>query len=189
MKIRNLVLAFLLMFLATTAPAFGAEESPDTPQTWRLLADRTAASHDNKYIEAFGNVVLERGKDYIRADYARYYQTTKWVFLKGNVEARFQGDFLKAEEAEFDLDTNTGWLKNGQVFMEDPHMYFEGAILKRTGPETYEFREATVTACDGDRPRGPSRPLAATSPWTDTPTSGGPVSRFWTSPSSLPPTP
>ena len=152
MKIRNLVLAFLLMFLAAAAPALGAEETPDAPQSWRLLADRTAASHDNKYIEAFGNVVLERGKDYIRAGYARYYQTTKWVFLKGDVEARFQGDFLKAEEAEFDLETNTGWLKNGQVFMEDPHMYFEGAILKRTGPETYEFREATVTVCDGDRP-------------------------------------
>jgi LPS-assembly protein len=134
------------------ATAFGADAPPATPQSWRLLADRTAASHDNKYIEAFGNVVLDRGTDYIRADYARYYQATKWVFLKGGVEARFQGDFLKAEEAEFDLETNTGWLKNGQVFMEDPHMYFEGAILKKTGPETYEFREATVTVCDGDRP-------------------------------------
>jgi len=152
MKLRNLVLAFLCIFHVSLATAFGADAPPATPQSWRLLADRTAASHDNKYIEAFGNVVLDRGTDYIRADYARYYQATKWVFLKGGVEARFQGDFLKAEEAEFDLETNTGWLKNGQVFMEDPHMYFEGAILKKTGPETYEFREATVTVCDGDRP-------------------------------------
>ena len=152
MKLRNLALALLCIFQLATAPAFGADAPSTEPQSWRLLADRTAASHDNKYIEAFGNVVLERGTDYIRAEYARYYQTTKWVFLKGDVEARFQGDFLKAEEAEFDLDTNTGWLKNGQVFMEDPHMYFEGAILKKTGPETYEFREATVTVCDGDRP-------------------------------------
>jgi LPS-assembly protein len=153
MKLRNLIiLAFVLLLHATAARANEAEKSADAPQTWRLLADKTAASHDNKFIEAFGNVVLERGTDYIRADYARYYQTTRWVFLKGAVEARFQGDFLKAEEAEFDLETNTGWLKNGQVFMEDPHMYFEGAILKKTGPETYEFREATVTVCDGDRP-------------------------------------
>ncbi len=152
MKLRNLVLAFLCIFHVSMATAFGADAPPAKPQSWRLLADRTAASHDNKYIEAFGNVVLDRGTDYIRADYARYYQATKWVFLRGGVEARFQGDFLKAEEAEFDLETNTGWLKNGQVFMEDPHMYFEGAILKKTGPETYEFREATVTVCDGDRP-------------------------------------
>ena len=136
------------LFFSTTAPAAAQDE----PQSWRLLADKTTASHDNEYIEAFGNVILDRGTDYIRAEYARYYQSTKWVFLKGDVEARFQGDFMKAEEAEFDLNTNTGWLKNGQIFMEDPHMYFEGAILKKTGAETYEFREATITVCDGDRP-------------------------------------
>jgi LPS-assembly protein len=152
MKLRILALFILLSVHGLSTAAFCAPPDPDEPTSWRLLADRTAASHDNKYLEAFGNVVLERGKDYIRAEYARYYQTSKWVFLKGKVEARFQGDFLKAEEAEFDLTTNTGWLKNGQVFMEDPHMYFEGAVLKKTGPETYEFREATVTVCDGDRP-------------------------------------
>lgn len=140
----------LLLFCTVTLTAHGADNNADL--SWRLLADRTAASHDNQYLEAFGNVVLDRGTDYIQADYARYYQATNWVFLQGAVEARLQGDYLKAEEAEFDLTTNTGWLKNGQVFLEDPHMYFSGAILKRTGPETYEFREATVTVCDGDRP-------------------------------------
>lgn len=152
MNLRILFISILCimpaLFLSSIAPATAQDE----PQSWRLLADKTAASHDNEYIEAFGNVILDRGGDYIRAEYARYYQSTKWVFLKGDVEARFQGDFMKAEEAEFDLNTNTGWLKNGQIFMEDPHMYFEGAVLKKTGAETYEFREATITVCDGDRP-------------------------------------
>ncbi|GAB1409409.1 LPS assembly protein LptD [Desulfovibrionales bacterium] len=121
-------------------------------ETWRLYADKTTASHDNNFVEAFGNVVLDREGDYIKADYARYYHSTKWVYLKGNIDAKFQGDFLKADEAEFDLESNTGWLKDGQIFMDDPHMYFTGALLKKTGPETYEFREATVTICDGDRP-------------------------------------
>ena len=152
MKLRILLPGLVCLFLFSAGLALADNATDTEPQSWRLLADRTAASHDNKYIEAFGNVVLERGADYIRAEYARYYQSTKWVFLRGNVEAKFQGDFLKAEEAEFDLELNTGWLKNGQVFMEDPHMYFEGAVLKKTGPETYEFREATVTVCDGDRP-------------------------------------
>jgi LPS-assembly protein len=152
MKLRILVLALLVILPVTCLNALAGSTNQTESETWRLLADKTAASHDNQYIEAFGNVVLDRGSDYIRAEYARYYHATKWVFLKGNVEARFQGDFLKADEAEFDLNTNTGWLKDGQVFMEDPHMYFEGAVLKKTGPETYEFREATVTVCDGDRP-------------------------------------
>ncbi len=152
MKLRILFISLLCAITVLSLSILAPAEAQEDAQTWRLLADKTAASHDNQYLEAFGNVVLDRGSDYIRADYARYYQSTKWVFLKGNVEARFQGDFLKAEEAEFDLNTNTGWLKNGQVFMEDPHMYFEGAVLKKTGADTYEFREATITVCDGERP-------------------------------------
>lgn len=151
MKLRVLVFSLCCIIVLSASSSARAEEKSE-PKSWQMLADKTSASHDNKYIEAFGNVVLDRGADYIRADYARYYHVTKWVYLKGNIEAKFQGDFLKAEEAEFDLNTHNGWLKNGQVFMDDPHMYFEGALLKKTGPETYEFREATVTACDGDRP-------------------------------------
>lgn len=150
MKKRILISHFIFFLLL--AQTIMAAALSDQPETWRLLADSTAASHDNQYIEAFGNVTLDRSQDYIRADYARYYHGTNWVYLRGNIQAKFQGDFLKAEEAEFDLNSNVGWLKNGQVFMDGPHMYFEGALLKRTGPSTYEFREATVTACDGERP-------------------------------------
>ncbi|NLW81673.1 MAG: LPS-assembly protein LptD [Desulfovibrionales bacterium] len=152
MKLQSVLLCCLCLLLLQCPAASADSADRAETESWRLLADRTEASHDNQFVEAFGNVVLERGSDYIRADYARFYQGTRWVFLKGAVEARFQGDFLKAEEAEFDLNSNIGWLKDGQVFMEEPHMYFEGAILKKTGPETYEFREATITVCDGDRP-------------------------------------
>ena len=148
MKIISLVFVSWLTFFCCGITSAG----PNQDEQWQLFADKTTASHDNQYLEAYGNVVLDRGRDYIRADYARFYQATKWVFLKGNIQAKFQGDFLMAEEAEFDLGTSTGWLKNGQVFMDNPHMYFSGEILRKTGPETYEFREATVTVCDGDRP-------------------------------------
>lgn len=149
-RIIPIIILATSLLLVPSLPLLAAE--PTAPATWRLYADKTSASHDNKYIEAFGNVVLDHGADYIKADYARYYQTTRWVYLKGNVTAKFQGDFLKAAEAEFDLNAHVGWLKDGQVFMDDPHMYFEGELLKKTGPQTYEFREATVTACDGEKP-------------------------------------
>ncbi len=122
------------------------------PGTWRMTADRTVASHDRQYVEAFGSVQVERGDDFIKAEYARYYQASRWVYLRGNIEAKLSGDYLRAEEAEFDLATNRGWLKNGTVFLASPHMYFSGELLKRTAKDAYEFREATVTVCDGDRP-------------------------------------
>lgn len=141
---------WLLPVLVCLLPCLAlAEPQPDT---WRLTADRTVASHDSQYVEAFGNVFVERGDDSIQADYARYYHASRWVYLRGHIQAHLGGDYLQAEEAEFDLATNRGWLKNGTVFLADPHMYFSGALLKRTSEASYEFREATVTVCDGERP-------------------------------------
>jgi len=125
---------------------------PPEPETWKLTADRTLASHNAEYVEAFGSIVVERGEDYLKADYARYYQASRWLYLRGNIQARLGGDFISAEEAEFDLATNHGWIKNGTIFLAQPHMYFSGALLQRTDNSTYSFHDATVTVCDGQTP-------------------------------------
>ncbi len=84
---------------------------PDTPvetpkqNEWTFSADRVVGDYTSEYVEAFGNCTLALGKDQLRADFARYYQTTGWVFLKGNIRAQWGGDFLQADEGEFDLTT------------------------------------------------------------------------------------
>ena len=46
---------------------------------------------ESKILEATGQVALRRGNEFFKADYARYYSTTNWVYLKGNVEVGFLG--------------------------------------------------------------------------------------------------
>ena len=94
--------------------------------TWTLTADKVTSQNDSEILEAYGNVELRRGTEYLKADYARYYSSTKWVFLKGHVRALMGKDEMKAEEAEFDLSSRVGWLKHGEVFMDGPHIYFSG---------------------------------------------------------------
>lgn len=148
-----LVLLCFLSFLQTAPPIARAETGPSGEAVpWQLQADRTVSDQNSDILEAFGQVELHRGEDYLQADYVRYYPDTKWVFLRGNVRARFEGDFISAEEAEFNLETSQGWLKNGQVFLEQPHVYFTGERLNKTGKHTYSFTRATVTACDGEVP-------------------------------------
>ena len=99
---------------------------PDEPiqvpedDEWTFSADRVVGDYTSEYVEAFGNCTLALGDDQLRADFARYYQSTGWVFLKGNVRAFWGGDFLQADEGEFDLNNMTGWLKNGKLFMAKP---------------------------------------------------------------------
>lgn len=119
---------------------------------WTFSADRVVGSHTSEYVEAFGNCTLSLGDNQLRADFARYYQSTGWVFLRGGIQAHWGGDFLQAGEAEFDLNTMTGWLKRGKLFMAKPHVYVEADKVERTNGDTYKFTNAKVTACDGEKP-------------------------------------
>jgi LPS-assembly protein len=140
-------LGSILSALFSTPAGAQTESKP-----WRLEADRLKGDKTSQMVEAFGNVHIHRGEDYMQADYARYYPETKWAYLRGNVRAKWNQDFMQGKEAEFDLENKVGWVKDGRVFLAREHIYFKGKELKKTGAETYEFEEATVTACDGETP-------------------------------------
>ena len=131
---------------------------PDTPieapkkDEWTFTADRVSGDHTSEYVEAFGNCTLSMGDDQLRADFARYYQSTGWIFLKGNLRAQWGGDFLQADEGEFDLNNMTGWLKNGKLFMAKPHVYVQADRVAKNKGDSYSFKNAKVTACEGDKP-------------------------------------
>ncbi len=148
MAARVFLLLFGLLLLGSSCPAQeGASE-----REWTLNADRVVSQHDSEYVQAWGNVTLKSGKNYLKADFARYYQATRWVYLKGNVQALWEGDFFQASEAEFDLTQMTGWMMNGKVFVAQPHIYFESALVKKFKGASYSFKDAKLTACSGDNP-------------------------------------
>ena len=120
--------------------------------TWNLTADSVIAQNDTEVLEARGNVILRRGSEYMQADFARYYITTNWVFLRGNIVARMGKDTLYAGEAEFDLRSRIGWLKQGKIYMEGPHIYMAGERINKHWGDVYTFKNATITACDGPVP-------------------------------------
>lgn len=126
------------------------EESSST--VWNLEADKLNTLGDNTIVEAEGGVVLKRGNDILKADFARYYSTTNWVYLRGNVFVRMGRDDINADEAEFDLRSKTGWLTNGHVFMAGPHIYFSGSRIVKHWGDRYTFNKAKVTTCDGETP-------------------------------------
>jgi len=148
-----------LTFLAATPDAALAAEDKISekiesktaePQQWQIKADTIAAQHDDEVLEASGNVQLTQGDNILKADSATYYRTTGWVHLVGNVEVHWSLDRLRADEAEFDLKNRVGWLKNGEVFVADPHLYFRGERIEKHEGDHYSFKKARVTACDDD---------------------------------------
>ncbi len=119
---------------------------------WTLNADKLESLEDGVIVEATGGVLLQRGTDYLRADVARFYTTTNWIFVKGHVEARMGRDRISAGEAEFDLHSRTGWLKDGSIFIAGPHMYVTGKRVDKLHGDRYVFKNAKITTCDGETP-------------------------------------
>ncbi|MFV0422946.1 LPS-assembly protein LptD [Oleidesulfovibrio sp.] len=147
-------MACLILASAVSAAANSIVITDDEQETviWNLSADRVVTFSDSKMIEAYGNVALREGDDYLKADFIRYFGETEWVLLKGNVNVKMGRDVVEATEAEFDLKNRVGWLRNGSVFMDGPHVYFTGERVKKDFGDSYRFRNAKITACDGDSP-------------------------------------
>ncbi|MCQ2444219.1 MAG: LPS assembly protein LptD [Mailhella sp.] len=154
--LRSIGLQALALCMLFCASAWAGEQktlsTPPEDVPWTLFSDKMVSLDDGVIVEASGNVLIQHGKDYLKADFARYYTTTDWIFLKGHVEVRMDRDMLSAQEAEFDIKSQTGWLKEGSVFIAGPHMYVAGEKVDKITGSRYLFRNAKVTACDGDNP-------------------------------------
>ena len=148
----SLLLSMLLIQTAAAQPRSLPLDSASGDEPWVLRAESMQVFEKRKVVEAKDNVLLTRGEDTLQADFARYYWDTNWVYLRGNIRVRFGSDSLQAETAEFDLKNDVGWLTNGRVFLEESHLYVTGERIKKTGPESYSFDQAEITACDGPNP-------------------------------------
>jgi len=126
------------------------ETADKTP--WRIFADQLVSLNDGLILEGQGNVLLVRGDDYLKADFARLYTNTQWILLRGNVIAKLGQDEVKATEAEFDLSNSSGWVQDANIFMAGPHMYFSSEELYKGKDNSYYLKNATVSTCDGDNP-------------------------------------
>ena len=156
--LRNAVVACLVCVFTilscniASAATITATNDDQEPVEWQLSAQKVSTLNDAEVVEAEGNVVLKQGKDYLKADFARYYAATNWVFLSGNVEVFMNDDNLSASTAEFDLGNKVGWMKDGKVFVSGPHIYFTGDRIQKNWGDSYSFTNAKITACDGDVP-------------------------------------
>lgn len=117
---------------------------------WRLTAERMTADHEAEIVDAEGDALVRSGDDYMRADFARYFHFSEWIFLRGNIQVRFDKYYFEAEEAEFDLRNRVGWMKRGRIITEAPTIIVNGERIEKKGDLQYSFTDAEITACEDD---------------------------------------
>jgi LPS-assembly protein len=147
----------VLLFLGVPG-AWAAVRNPldsrleDQSAPWEITARKMSYLQEEGVYDAEGEVVVRKGTQVLSADRARYNEKTGIIEVQGNVVLESKGDILKAREAVFNLETQTGLVTGGHLFLKENHYYISGETMEKTGPDTYVIKECRVTTCDGETP-------------------------------------
>ncbi len=122
------------------------------PETWQILADEIRYDHNADVYIAEGHVVVTGQDKKVTADYVRYEKKDRKIFAEGNVTLTTAKDRLTGDSVFFDLETETGEVANGMVFIQYSHFYLKSKKIHKTGEQSYYMEDVTITACPPEDP-------------------------------------
>ncbi|MBT7084687.1 MAG: LPS-assembly protein LptD [Desulfobacterales bacterium] len=126
------------------------EDKPE--DAWHIIGDSISFDDRNQQYVVKGNVHVKKGIKTLSADYVRFYQKTMDAFAKGNVIMTVGEDYIAGSRMEINLDSETGTIFDGTVFIKANHFYIRGDEIQKVGKDSYEVHKASISTCDGDNP-------------------------------------
>ena len=117
-----------------------------------IEANSIAYERDKDTYSAEGNVIITFSGGVLTADSVVLNKATNSALAEGHVVIRSEGDILEGDRVIFDIATKTGVVYQGKMFIVRNHFYISGETIEKKSEATYNIKEATVTACDGDSP-------------------------------------
>ena len=124
----------------------------DEDAPWEITARKLTYLQEEGIYVAEGDVVVRKGGQTLSADRARYSEKTGVIEVQGNVVLESNGDILRAREGVFNLQTQTGRVSGGHLFLKENNYHISGESMEKTGPDTYVIQDCRVTTCDGEKP-------------------------------------
>jgi LPS-assembly protein len=158
MKRFSLSLTILLLIMPWFQWSWGSDGNPaerlfgEKGARWEITAKKLSYLQKEGLYVAEGEVDVKRGSQVLSADRAKYNEKTGMIEVSGHVVLQSNGDILNAERAVFDLQSQTGQITGGHLFLKQNHYYVTGETMEKTGPNTYVIRSCRVTTCDGKTP-------------------------------------
>jgi lipopolysaccharide assembly outer membrane protein LptD (OstA) len=146
---RRLAAGVALVIWAGTPPAAFA----DLPTLSRseapveLTCDALEYESEGELYVARGSVHIRQGERSVSADWMAFSGVTQQGVASGNVVFKDGEDTLYAEFIEFDVSTLEGVVFEARFASEEDRLRMEGAVIEKTGEDTYRFEEGMFTSC------------------------------------------
>lgn len=145
-----------LLFLTTAVwgqtPLISLDNSGNPKAPWHITADTVSYDDKTEQYAARGNVIIQKQNRRLTADRVLFDHKNMQAIASGHIVLTAGKDVLTGSWAELDLNSETGRIFDGTLFIETNHFYIKGNEIKKTGPETYTVDKGSLTSCDGPKP-------------------------------------
>jgi LPS-assembly protein len=124
----------------------------DEDVPWEITANSLSYNEKEETYVAKGDVVIKRADQALYAQEAIYSKKTGVAKVSGDVRLEVAGDVLTCEQGTFNLNTQTGEIRDGLLFLKENHFTISGDVIEKLSEDTYLAKNARVTTCEGTKP-------------------------------------
>ena len=147
---RSAVLVLTVLFLIGLAACLPlharADELPKIPV--RVNADKLDYDRANDVYVAMGHVRVEQEGMKVEADKIVLNNKTGEAVAEGRVYLQEKGDIIRADKLQININTRSGIIYNGDVFISKDNLHFKGEKIERKSETEYHVEKGTFTTCD-----------------------------------------
>ena len=131
--------------------AVSAQPTPPLPLTpakppATIEADRIEG-HQDKEVEAFGDVIIRSEDKTLSGDYMRYDAPRDEVYGKGHVQTEQSGSRMKGTELQLQMEQNVGHLDQAEYELTETHARGDAKRILFEGKDKYRAEDARYTTC------------------------------------------
>jgi len=151
----KIILVFIHLFFLLFMAVQSVMADDVTLSKGPVTIDAETISYDKEQdtFHAKGDVIITFDEGYLSADSVILNRKTNDAFAQGNVMVMSEdGGLLEGDRVKFDIETKTGVVFEGNMFLETNHFYIKGSKIVKKKMDMYRVEDVTATTCDGDSP-------------------------------------
>src|SRR5512139_3281842 len=147
---RSAVLVLTVFFLTSLAAGLPLHaRSDELPKKIPVTVNADKLDYDraNDVYVAVGHVRVEQEGMKVEADKIVLNNKTGEAVAEGKVYLQEKGDIIRADKLLIDINTRSGIIYNGSVFMSKDNLHFKGEKIERKSETEYHVEKGTFSTC------------------------------------------
>jgi len=132
-----------------TFPVFGTT-GPTASNQLEITAERVEFDRKREVYKAKGSVLVVQGFLRLTSDQITLHTLSGRLIAEGRVHLNDQVSDVWADRLEINVNTESGVITNGRIFLKETNTWVRGRLLERVSETHYRAKDGSFTTCNAD---------------------------------------